>query len=39
MFPAGSRGLFAASKVVISFTYNKCLGPLIHLTFTMVSPI
>ena len=37
MFPAGCRGLFAALKVVISFTYNKCLGRLIHLTFTMVS--
>jgi len=39
VFPAGSRGLFAASKVVTSFIYNKCLRLLIHLTFTMVSRI
>ena len=39
MFPAGCRGLFAASKVVLSFIYTKCLGLLIHLTFTMVSHI
>lgn len=32
VFPAGSRGLFAAWKVVFSFIYNKCLGLLIHLT-------
>jgi len=39
VFPAGSRGLFAASKVVTSFIYNKWLGLLIHLTFIMVSLI
>lgn len=37
MFPAGSRGLFAASKVVFCLIYNKCLGLWIHFTFTMVS--
>lgn len=39
MFPASSRGLFAASKVAISFAYKRCLGLSIHLTFTMVSVI
>lgn len=39
VFPAGSRGLFAASKVVFCFIYNKCLGLSIHFTFTMVSLI
>ena len=39
MFPAGSRGLFAASKVVFCLIYNRCLGLWRHFTFTMVSLI
>lgn len=37
VFPAGSRGLFAASKVLLCLIYDTCLGFWIHFPFTMVS--